>query len=63
MRQIQYGRTSPYAEDASIKVALAEAEAQLETLRSLGDAIEQERQSLDRTLEIFAATETKINWC
>ena len=48
MRQIPHGSWSHYANYVSMKINLADAEAQLATLRALGDAIKQERRNLER---------------
>lgn len=51
MRQIQNGSWSHYAPYVSMKFKLAEAEAQLSTLRGLGEAIRKERQILEQSIE------------
>jgi hypothetical protein len=54
MRHIQNGLWSHYAPYVSIKFKLAEAEAQLSTLRGLGEAIRQQRQILQQSMENVA---------
>jgi hypothetical protein len=54
MRHIQNGSWSHYAPYVSIKFKLAEAEAQLSTLRGLGEAIRQQRQILQQSMENVA---------
>ena len=54
MRQIRNGSWSHYAPYVSMKFKLAEAEAQLSTLRGLGEAIRQQRQILQQSMENVA---------
>jgi hypothetical protein len=54
MRHIQNGLWGRYAPYVSIKFKLAEAEAQLSTLRGLGEAIRQQRQILQQSMENVA---------
>ena len=58
MRQIQNGSWSHYAPYVFIKFKLAEAEAQLSTLRGLGEAIRQERQNLQLSMDQVAEPAT-----
>ncbi len=51
MRQIQDGSWSHYAPYVAMKFKLTEAQAQLATLQSLGDAIKQERQLLQQAMD------------
>ena len=63
MRQTQYGSRSHYADCVSIPLTLADTEAQLATLQWLGDAIKQERQVLERTLDHYATLPTTTDIC
>ena len=63
MRQVQYGSRSQYADYVSIKLTLADSEAQLATLQWLGDAIKQERQCLERTLDHYATLPATTDIC
>ncbi len=54
MRQLQNASWSHYAPYVSMKLQLAEAEAQLSTLRGLGEAIRKERQNLQLPVDQVA---------
>jgi hypothetical protein len=54
MRPSRHDAPSIYVEDRSAEIKFAEANAQMATLRDLGDAIRQERRLLERTLDRFA---------
>ncbi len=57
MRLIRHGSRSHYSQYIATKIKLAEAEAQLITLRVLGNAIKQERRNLGRALGRVAEVE------
>jgi hypothetical protein len=50
MPLIRHGSRSHYSQYIATKIKLAEAEAQLTTLRALGVAIKQERRILEQAL-------------